>query len=69
MRRSHGFGLLILVVAVAWFGWYRGWFTVNQERLKQDVGPAEQKVAKFFKQSEDKVQQELNKDNSQTFTK
>jgi sensor domain CHASE-containing protein len=36
--------LLLLVAVVAGVGLYRGWFTVNQTRIRQDEDTARQEV-------------------------
>jgi Tfp pilus assembly protein PilO len=36
--------LLLVVVGIVGFGFYRGWFTVNQEKIQQDEQRAKEKV-------------------------
>ncbi|HEY2838181.1 MAG TPA: hypothetical protein VGJ26_03485 [Pirellulales bacterium] len=36
--------LLVVVVGIVGVGFYRGWFTVNQDKLQQDEQKAKEKV-------------------------
>lgn len=36
--------LLVVVVGIVGFGFYRGWFTVNQNMIQQDERKAKEKV-------------------------
>lgn len=36
--------ILVVVVGIVGVGFYRGWFTVNQEKIQQDEQRAKEKV-------------------------
>jgi len=36
--------LLVIVVGITGFGFYRGWFTVNRDKIQQDEQRAKEKV-------------------------
>jgi len=57
MRRSHGFLLFVLLVALIVFAWWRGWFGFNKENIQQD----EQRAKDALKAGADKAQQEVDK--------
>jgi len=38
------FVLLVLVAGISAFGIYRGWFTVNQQRIEQDENTAKSEL-------------------------
>ncbi len=61
MRRSHGFGLFLILILIIGFGIYRGWFSVDQDKLKQDVDPAVQKAKEIGGELKDKINENLNK--------
>jgi hypothetical protein len=57
MRRSHGFLIFVLLVAIIAFGWWRGWFSVNKENIQQD----EQRVKEGAEKISDKIKDSLPK--------
>jgi Tfp pilus assembly protein PilO len=57
MRRSHGFLVFVLMVALIAFAWWRGWFSLNQENIDRDKEKAQQEL----KQGADKVREEAEK--------
>lgn len=65
MRRSHGLLLFLILIAVIAFAWWRGWFSVNNENIKQDEDRAKQALkegADKVKQEAEKLKDKLNKD-------
>jgi hypothetical protein len=57
MRRSHGFFVFVLLVAIIAFAWWRGWFSFNKENIQQD----EQRAKDAIKEGADKVQEGVDK--------
>ena len=53
--------LLILVVGIVGFGFYRGWFTANQEMLKQDEQRAKEEVQELMQKVKDKTGRPIDK--------
>ena len=43
------FALLVLVVAIVAVGFYRSWFTVNEEKIREDEERAKQEVQELMK--------------------
>ena len=50
MRRLV-FVLLVLVVAIVGVGFYRSWFTVNQEKIQEDEKRAKQEVQELLQKA------------------
>lgn len=46
--------LLLLALVIAGFGFYRGWFTVNQAMIRQDEKTAQEKVRALEQKLQDK---------------
>ncbi len=57
MRRSHGFFIFVLLIAIIAFAWWRGWFSVNKENIQQD----EQRVKEGAEKISDKIKDSLPK--------
>jgi Tfp pilus assembly protein PilO len=53
--------LLILVVGIVGFGFYRGWFTANQEMIQQDEQRAKEEVQELMQKVKDKTGRPIDK--------
>ncbi len=49
------FVLLVVVVGIVGFGFYRGWFTVNQDKIQQDEQKAKDKVRELTQEMKAKI--------------
>ena len=49
------FVLLLLVAGISAFGLYRGWFTVNQQKIEQDENTAKKEMQGLEKKIKDKT--------------
>ncbi len=49
------FVLLVLVAGISAFGIYRGWFTVNQQRIEQDENTAKSEMHDLEQKVKDKT--------------
>ncbi len=47
--------LLVLAVGIVGVGFYRGWFTANQDKIQQDEQTAKEKVREFTHEVKDKA--------------
>jgi len=47
--------LLLLVVAIFGFGLYRGWFTVNEQKIEQDEATAKKELHDLEQKVKDKT--------------
>jgi len=47
--------LLLLVVGIAGFGFYRGWFNVNEQKIEQDEATAKKKMHDLEQKVKDKT--------------
>lgn len=47
--------IVVLIIVLAGFGLYRGWFTVNQARLQQDEQTAKEKLRELEQQAKDRT--------------
>ena len=54
MRRLV-FVLLVLVVAIVGVGFYRGWFTVNEEKIQEDETRAKAEVKELLQEVKEKT--------------
>ena len=54
MRRLV-FALLVLVVAIVAVGFYRSWFTVNQEKIREDEERAKQEVQELLQKAQEET--------------
>jgi beta-lactam-binding protein with PASTA domain len=61
MRRSHGFLLLLVLIALVAFAWWRNWFSVNKENVKQDVNQGAEKAKEVIKEGTDKLKEGVDK--------
>ena len=46
--------LLVVVVGIVCVGFYRGWFTVNQDKIQQDEQKAKEKVRELMQDAKAK---------------
>jgi hypothetical protein len=60
MRRGWFFLFFLLVVIIV-VGIYRGWFTVNKEKIKEDEQRAVEKIKEGTEKAKAGLDQELNK--------
>lgn len=49
------FLLLVVVVGIVGLGFYRGWFTVNQDKIQQDERTAKEKVRELMQEVKSKT--------------
>jgi beta-lactam-binding protein with PASTA domain len=49
------FVLLVLVAGIAGFGLYRGWFTVNRQKIEQDEATAKAEMHDLEQKVQDKT--------------
>ena len=61
MRRSHGFLVFVLLVAIIAFAWWRGWFSVNKENVKQDVNQGAERAKEVIKEGTEKIKEGVDK--------
>ena len=47
--------LLILVVVIVGFGFYRGWFTTNPDKIQEDEQQAKEEVQELMQKVKDKT--------------
>jgi hypothetical protein len=47
--------LLLLVVGISGFGLYRGWFTVNKQKIEQDEATAKKEMHDLGQKVKDKT--------------
>ena len=47
--------IILLVAFIAGFGFYRGWFTVNQDVIRQDEQTAKEKVHELEQKVKDEA--------------
>ena len=47
--------LLVVAVAIVGIGFYRGWFTVNEEKIQQDEQKAKEKVRELTEELKSKA--------------
>ena len=53
--------LLILVVGIVGFGFYRGWFTANPDKIQQDEQRAKEEVQELMQKVKDKTGRPIDK--------
>jgi hypothetical protein len=53
--------LLVVVVGLGGFGFYRGWFTVNQDKIQQDEQKAKEKVRELTQELKPKTSEGTDK--------
>jgi hypothetical protein len=53
--------LLVVVVGIVGVGFYRGWFTVNQDKIQQDEQKAKEKVRELTQEMKAKTGEGANK--------
>jgi plastocyanin domain-containing protein len=49
------FVLLVVVVGIVGIGFYRSWFTVNQDKIQQDEQTAKEKVRELTQEVKAKI--------------
>jgi Tfp pilus assembly protein PilO len=54
------FFVLLVVVGIVGLGFYRGWFTVNQEKIQQDEQRAKDEVRELMKEVKAKTIERTN---------
>lgn len=47
--------LLILIVVIIGFGFYRGWFTANPDKIQEDEQRAKEEVQELMQKVKDKT--------------
>jgi capsule polysaccharide export protein KpsC/LpsZ len=47
--------LLVLAVGIVGLGYFRGWFTVNQDKIQQDERRAKEEVRELIQEVKDKT--------------
>ncbi len=47
--------LLVLVVAICGFGFYRGWFTVNEQKIERDEATVKKELHDLGQKVKDKT--------------
>jgi hypothetical protein len=47
--------IVVLIIVLAGFGLYRGWFTVNKARLQQDEQTAREKIRELEQKAKDRT--------------
>lgn len=52
---------LLVAVGIVGFGFYRGWFTVNQDKIQQDEAKAKEKVLEFTEELRTKASEAKDK--------
>jgi Tfp pilus assembly protein PilO len=55
MMKRLFFVLLVVVVGIVGLGFYRGWFTVNQDKIQQDEQKAKEKVRELTQEVKAKI--------------
>ena len=55
------FALLVLVVGIVGFGFYRGWFTANQDKIEQDKQWAKEEVRELIQDVKTKTGERTDK--------
>jgi hypothetical protein len=53
--------LLVLVVGIVGFGFYRGWFTANQDKIQQDEQRAKEEIRELIHEVKDKTGERTDK--------